>query len=184
MNAFFARNWFFIVATVAIAIGVHAVTLALLPNFVMAQLLDRLAREGGYNTMHHASRADDNSRIIVRPSPDLLYSICPFDLNSAHGAVHVQADVPDGTYWSVSLFSDNTNNFFVENDRQAKRGRVDFVIVGPRTGTVDDTDRWTPPQIYSPSIKGLVLVRTLINDESRFAEIDQARRRVTCTPYR
>ena len=62
--------------------------------------------------------ADENARAIVRPSPDLLYAGCAFDL--ADGPLRIQATVPRDTYWSLSMFAANTDNFFVVNDRAAK----------------------------------------------------------------
>jgi uncharacterized membrane protein len=183
MNAFFEKNWMFIAIAVALALVVHAVTLVDLPEAVMARALDDLSHGRGYNTIRHADRADANSRRIVRPSPDLFYSVCPFDLDQAHGALRVHADVPPGTYWSVSVFDAYTDNVFIENNRQATGGKVDFVIVGPKSGLIDGGKAHAPQQVYSPTTKGLVLFRTLIDDEANLPEIDAARRQATCAPY-
>jgi uncharacterized membrane protein len=37
--------------------------------------------------------------------------------------------------------------------------------------------------VMAPGRRGLVLFRTLINDESRVAEIDRARRSAACEPF-
>jgi len=182
MKAFLARNGIYFAAAAAIALGVHAATLFMLPHFVMVQALAKITQGGGYNVVRPIARADEHARTVVRPSPDLLYSTCPFDLSK--GALQVQATVPPGTYWSVSVFDADTNNIFVENDRQAKDGKVDFVVLPPSSGPLGKA--WVgPPRtaIRSPSVRGLVLFRTLINDESRLAEIDAARRNVTCGVY-
>jgi len=72
------------------------------------------------NTILHAPRPTSRSRGVVRPSPDMLYSICVYDLSAAGGAVRVSThDMPE-TYWSVSLFDVDTNNFYALNDRQGK----------------------------------------------------------------
>ena len=181
MKAFLARNGIYFAAAAAITLAVHVVTLFTLPHFVMAQALGKISQDGGYNAVRHIARADEHSRAVVRPSPDLLYSTCPFDLSK--GPLRVQATVPPGTYWSVSVFDANTNNIFVVNDRQAKDGKVDFVVLPPISAISGGsaTTFATPPNaIRSPSTKGLVLFRTLINDEARFAVIDAARRKVTC----
>ena len=194
MKNFLSRNGVYFAAAIAVAIAVHAASLVMLPHFIMAQTMRKIVGGGAYNVVHHVSRADEHSRVIVRPSPDMLYSICPFDLSK--GALRVQASVPQGTYWSVAVFDADTNNIFVENDRQIERaenlfrslgkafqgkpeyeGKVDFVIF--RAGSASDQLR-PPHWIPSPTEKGLVVFRTLINDESRFAEIDKARRKVRC----
>ena len=38
--------------------------------------------------------------------------------------------------------------------------------------------------VVAPTNKGIVLVRTLIDDETHFAEIDAARRHAACEAYR
>jgi uncharacterized membrane protein len=163
-----ALGW--IVATLAVAAVVHLGTVWYLPHFVMGRAL---AQMGAANTIHHGRRADASSHGVVRPSPDLLYSSCPYDLSK--GPLRVHAPVPTGTYWSVSAFDDNTNNFFVENDRQAKGGVVDFVLRGPgQHAQPRDT------VVRAPSERGLILFRTLIDDEAKFAQIDAQRRQATC----
>ncbi|HET7334907.1 MAG TPA: DUF1254 domain-containing protein [Rhizomicrobium sp.] len=163
-------------ATLLLAAAVHAATLYALPNIVMRTAI---ARIGAPNTIHHVKRADATSRGVVRPSPDLLYSICPFDLSD--GPLRVSAPVPADTYWSVSAFDGQTNNFFVKNDKQIS-GKTDFILAGP------GTDMKTLPanvvHVQSPTMSGLVLFRTLIFSERDFARIDTQRRQATCAPMR
>jgi uncharacterized membrane protein len=72
----------------------------------------------------------------------------------------------------------------VINDRQAKTGGVDFLIIGPHTGLFEDAVAGALPQVYSPSDRGLVLFRTLIDDEAHVTAIDAARRRAGCGAYK
>jgi uncharacterized membrane protein len=209
MKTFLARNGIYFAAAIVVALFVHAATVFMLPHFIMAQTMRKIVRDGVYNVVRHVARADEHSRVVVRPSPDLLYSICPFDLSK--GDLRVQAQVPPGTYWSVSVFDADTNNIFVENDRQARSGTVDFGIFAKSAdphvsfkfqGQIDfpNDPKTHKPKIVitysrppdpseplfefpSPTTKGLVLFRTLVNDESRFAEIDAARRKATCEVY-
>jgi uncharacterized membrane protein len=166
-----ALGWIgWLAATLAVAAIVHLGTVWYLPHFVMGRAL---AQMGAANTIHHGRRADASSHGVVRPSPDLLYSSCPYDLSK--GPLRVHAPVPPGTYWSVSAFDDNTNNFFVENDRQAKGGVADFVLLGPgQQAQPRDT------VVHAPSERGLILFRTLIDDEAKFAQIDAERRQAIC----
>ena len=41
----------------------------------------------------------------------------------------MHAVIPKDTYWSVSMFAANTDNFFVMNDRKARAPQVDLVLV-------------------------------------------------------
>lgn len=88
-------------------------------------------------------------------------------------------DMPE-TYWSVSVFDASTNNFYALNDRQAKAGAADFLLVGP--GRSAEAGRL--PVVVAPTNRGIVLFRTLVHDESRIAEIDAARHYAGCEPYK
>ena len=172
-----ARAWAgWIALTFVVAALVHAASLYALPYIVMSRTFSIV---GDRNTMHHVARADANARKIVRPSPDLLYSSCPYDLSK--GPVEVRSLIPHDTYWSVSAFDDDTNNWYVLDDRQTDRGRLDLVIEAP------DRDREVAATghrfvVTSPTRRGLILIRTLINDEDRFDQIDRTRRLATCGP--
>lgn len=160
----------------ASALLVHISALLLLPHYVMSQVLGRALDAGALNAIVHAPRVDAEARAIVRPSPDLYYSLCAFDL--AAGPLEVQAPVPQATYWSVSIYADNTDNFFVVNDLQTGLDSVDFLLVP--AGTRVKTDL---PVIQSPSRRGVVLFRTFIAGEERAGELDTARRAARCATY-
>lgn len=171
----------YIVAALAVAAAVHLGTVWYLPNMIMSRAM---AQMGAVNTIHHGQRATAAIHGVVRPSPDLLYSVCPFDLSK--GPLRVTAPVPAGTYWSVSMFDAKTNNFFVRNDTQVKGGKIDLLVTSADASGVE-------PYVASEKIAyyyvapeyshGLVVFRTLVNDESKFAQIDAARRKANCTVY-
>jgi uncharacterized membrane protein len=173
-------NWPWLAATLVVALVVHLAAVVLTPHFVMDLTLAGMSRRVGLNTIFHAPRATANSRAIVRPSPDLLYSTCPFDLS--RGPLLVWAHVPHGTYWSVSAFDADTNNFFVRNDRQASNGEVRFVLLAPHSDVTPNANG--AALVHSPTMRGLVLFRTLINDDADFAEIDAERRQAGCDTWR
>jgi uncharacterized membrane protein len=153
------RAWFgWIVLTLAIAAAVHVGSVYAIPYAAMELVTSRM---GSPNTMHQQSRPTAASRFVVRPSPDLLYSACSYDLSN--GPIEVKAAIPAGTYWSVSAFDNATNNWFVRNDRQMTGATLDLVIAPPGSNSSN------PPfaqrlVAVSPSMHGLVLIRNLIND--------------------
>ncbi len=168
-----------ILATLLVAIVVHLGSVWLLPQAIMYRTIDRIG-VAGMNQIHFGKRPDATARGVVRPSPDLLYSTCPYDLSAE--PLRVRSPVPNDTYWSVSLFDAATNNFYVLNDRQvyAKNSSVvDFVIVP--AGSTEYTEDM--PKVESPSTKGLVLFRTLVNSEKNLAAIDALRREATCSTW-
>jgi uncharacterized membrane protein len=174
-----ARSWKWIAATLLMAAVVHGATVLLLPRLIMLRTIAGISKQASVNTILHAPRPSSRSRGIVRPSPDMLYSICVYDLRAAGGAVRVSThDMPE-TYWSVSLFDFDTNNFYALNDRQAKAGTTDFLLALPEApiGSAG------LPVVVPPTDRGIVLFRTLINDERRMTEIDAKRQFAACGPY-
>jgi uncharacterized membrane protein len=110
---------------------------------------------------------------VVRPSPDLAYSTCVYDLSQ--GPVRISAaPTPGQGYVSVSVFAANTNNIAVF-DTTRKPDGIDFVLA--REG------QQTPPGaevVISPSNRGIVLDRRLAANDELFAAADQARRADKC----
>jgi uncharacterized membrane protein len=176
-----ARGWIaWVAATIVIAVLAHMASLHVLPRIIMHVAMHRM---GAVNTIHHQPRVTADSRGVVLPSPDLLYSACPFDLKD--GPLLVTAPVPQGTYWSVSVFDANTNNIFAMNDRQAKENVA--LVIFPPSGSKESASShggaWMhvmPKFVLSPTVHGLVLFRTLISNEKDFAKLDAVRRHANC----
>jgi len=123
------RRLFRILATLALAAVFHVFTVMALPTLTMVDL-DRKGKDMGRisNVLYHESRVTADSRVVVRPSPDFLYSVCAYDVSKA--PLRIRASVPD-TYWSLSFYASNTDNFFVISDREVKANPVDVLLVGP-----------------------------------------------------
>jgi uncharacterized membrane protein len=178
-----AREWAgWVTATLVVALAVHIASVRYLPRAIMHIALSHM---GAVNTIHHQRRPDAHTRGVVRPSPDLLYSACPFDLSK--GGLLVTAPVPPNTYWSVSVFDADTNNIFALNDRQARTDKVMLQIVRagrPMAALLGKKNepRFDDRDVISPTTRGIVLFRTLINNENNFAKIDAVRRRASCAP--
>ena len=169
---FLARGVLYIALALAIAAAVHVASVFYLPDLIMMRVMAKVG--GRANTMLHTPRPTEASRAVVRPSPDLLYSTCVYDLGRAGGRLRVHASAMPDTYWSVSAFDAHTDNFFVLDDRHAKGGRFDITLAAP--------DAARPGDIASPTARGIILVRTLIDDDTHLARIDAARRHARCEP--
>ncbi|MBY0279199.1 DUF1254 domain-containing protein [Candidatus Binatia bacterium] len=160
-----------------VAVVAHVSTVWLLPRVIMRIATNAMAAREGHNRAVFPPRADETARTIVRPSPDLLYAGCAFDL--ASGPVRLRAVVPKDTYWSLSMFGANTDNFFVVNDRVAQGGAVDLVLAPPGAKVALPAGATL---VEAPSMRGIVLTRTLIASAARLGELDEARRHFTCAP--
>lgn len=171
------KNWpYWTVATLALAGIFHIIAVLGFPYFIMDRLVAGAADGEGLNTAIHAERATSDARRVVRPSPDLIYTLCAFDLRE--GPLVLSAPVPD-TYWSLSMFSDNTDNFFVVNDQQLEKDTIELVLAR-RESQVQG--HFGVPIVVSPSDTGAILFRTLIASEDRFGELDALRRQANCEP--
>jgi uncharacterized membrane protein len=144
------------------------------PNFLMGVAMVRLDKAGP-NRFFHGPMATDSSRAIVRPSPDLAYSSCPFDL--AKGPVLIEVAPAPAPYWSLSIFDQRTDVAFVRNNRDTKGGSIRVVVARQ--------DQQVPAGVEVVRLddnRGIALVRILVESRDKFAAIDGARRASVCKP--
>jgi uncharacterized membrane protein len=165
------------VFTLALAALVHWAAVAYAPEFIMSRVMSGMARRS-LNTIAHVDRATAASRTVVKPSPDLLYSHCVFDLTRA--PLKVTTAAPDDTYWSVAFYAANTDNFFTLNDAAATGKPATIILVGQ--GQALQSQPEGTLIVSSPTTKGLVLFRTLIDNDAREPELDRLRRDAKCEP--
>ncbi|MDB5673306.1 MAG: hypothetical protein JWM65_288 [Sphingomonas bacterium] len=169
------RRWALPVLFGVLLAGVaHHVALVQTPRVLMALASRRISSAAGYNTLFQAPLPAAASRAIVRPSPDLAYSSCPFDLSNGPVLVDI-APVP-APYWSLSVFDPRTDVVFVRNNMQAGGKPIRIALIG-------DSGGQAPPG-YEPVLvkgnSGIALVRTLVDDRAHFPQIDTARRASSC----
>lgn len=171
------KTWpLWIAGTVALAAVFHIITVFALPYGIMNRAMAGISSQaGGLNKAVYPDRATSESRGIVRPSPDLLYTACVYDVSDR--PVRLTSPVPD-TYWSLSAFAANTDNFFVVNDRQVRSKRIEIILTGQEDLVVEGGH----PVIVAPSMRGIVLFRSLVASEDAAAEIDTLRRQANCEP--
>lgn len=168
-----ARRWAGpVAAALVLGIATYCVTLARTPQALMSAAFSRLAKQG-INRFAHLPLATDQSRAVVRPSPDLAYSTCPYDLGGGPVAVNV-APVP-ANYWSLSVFQANTDAAFVRNNVQSGGGPIAAIIALDGQATPPGV-----PVVRVKGARGVALIRILVDDRARFPAIDAARRGATC----
>jgi uncharacterized membrane protein len=143
------------------------------PRLLMSAALKRVERLGGVNALRHPPMATAEARAIVRPSPDLAYSSCLFDLSE--GPVLIEVAPAPAPYWSLSVFDARTDVAFVRNNRDSGGAPIRVVLalagqdvpVGVEAVRVDGA-------------RGIALIRILVETRDRFAAIDRARRASRC----
>ena len=169
------RNWLGPLAFGLIVAGVTAYgAIRAIPYGLMNVAIDRLG-QGGINRMSYGNLANPARQPVVRPSPDLAYSSCPYDLSAGPIAIDV-APVP-GRYTSLSIFDAATDVIFVRNDIEAE-GKPYRVILARNGQPV-------PPGaevVRTNHDKGIALIRLLLQDPSEIGKLDAVRRQSSCAP--
>lgn len=151
----------------------HVLFVQAFPRLVM--LVVGRVFNGPVNEMIHMPPTTASSRAVVRPSPDLLYSAVIYDVRKR--PLLIEAAIPE-TYWSISFFANNTDNYFVENDRDIAAPSVRFLLVakGGKAPSVPDGARVVEAQ----SAKGVVLLRSLVPDADRIDDLVAVQKQARC----
>lgn len=143
-----------------------------IPYGLMGIAIDRLG-QGGVNSMSYGNLATPERQPVVRPSPDLAYSSCPYDLSKGPVAIDV-VPVP-GRYSSLSIFDAATDVIFVRNDVEA--GGKPYRIVIARDGQI------VPPGaeiVRTNHDRGIALIRLLLKEPAEIGGLDAVRRQSSC----
>lgn len=167
------RRW---LGPILFALIVAAVTawavIVWIPYGLMNVAMDRLG-QGGINTMSYGNLATPERQPVVRPSPDLAYSSCPYDLSKGPVAINV-APVP-GRYSSLSVFDAATDVIFVRNDVEA--GGKPYRIIVARPG---QTVPVGSEVVRTNHDRGIALIRLLLKEPAEIGGLDAARRQSSC----
>lgn len=145
-----------------------------IPYGLMNVAMDRLG-QGGVNTMSHGNLASPQRQPVVRPSPDLAYSSCPYDLSA--GPVAIEVTPVAGRYSSLSVFDAATDVIFVRNDVEA--GGKPYRIVVARDGQAVPAGAEV---VRTDHDRGIALIRLLLRDPAEIGGLDAARRQSSCAP--
>ncbi len=161
---------------VASAVVGHVGLVVAVPHALMSVAMTRISGEDGtVNQFSFGPRTTKDSRGVVRPSPDLAYASCVYDLRNGPLLV-TAAPSPNQGYASLSVFAANTDNIAALDTRQYPQG-IRFVLA--RQGQPVPAGMQV---VESPSDKGIILDRRLAPTAELFTQVDQARRADSCAP--
>jgi uncharacterized membrane protein len=162
-------------ATLILAAGIHYAAVLIYPRALIAYVSGKIVGKVGKNAFHHGTRPTPKDRIVVLPSPDLIYSSAAFDLSE--GPVRITAPLT-GSYMSVSLYASNSDNFFVMNDQQVEDGKFDIILAKP--GAAVPEIRGTQV-VRAPSTTGIMLIRYFAGEGNKAEEIASRQKEITCS---
>ena len=150
--------------TVALSVGLHLLTMWRLPYFMTRRLAGKML----LNELRYANLRYAGEDKIPQDNPDTKVSATRYDVSDK--PLRLTCVIPQtDNYWSVSFFAQNTDNFFVLNDRKAARPALTLVLVGPGRHY---TARANEQVVQSPSATGVILIRMIVKDRYNKAEID------------
>ena len=162
-----------VATTLVVALLAHAGSTWYLPRYIMGRAMEVLGAKGEANRFQEWPLADATSRTIVRPSPDLMYSVCLVDVSQGPVRIHAPASAP---YTSVSVFAANSDNIFVMNDQALAPGADFDIWVGKPRQKVPVS----APSALLRSERGIVLIRRVVTDAEQAKAVDALRREARC----
>jgi uncharacterized membrane protein len=125
-----------------------------------------------------AKSGDDR---VVMTSPDMIYMLGVYDVRQEPVVIHCAVPASD-TYWCISLYRRNTDNFYVRNDRASREREFDLVLTGPQRGYHKVGNEEV---VRAPSSRGIVVIRAVIRDrgdEEEIARVQATLKQTTITP--
>ena len=165
----------------AVIVG-HVLTLKVVPGVIMKKAMQSMQAKG--LPMHKfvlGGRVTPQTQTVVRPAPDLVYSICLFDFSLTNRPLEIRAGFW-ADYGSVSFFDARTNNFAtvrVGADGQNADAKIYLIT--------KDIDKPTGSQggaqiIISPSERGLILIRRLAPTAEKYQQVQAVSKADLCQP--
>lgn len=162
-------------AALVIAAAAHLTIVSAVPSVLTGIAITRLS-DNGFNQWMRAPRVTEQSRTIVRPAPDFAYSACAYDFSKGPLMLRV---APWGDYWSLSLYAANSDNFFVIDDREARRG-ADIILVRAGRAAPETASR----VVESPSARGVALIRRLAPTATAYAAAAAVAQTDVCAAFK
>ena len=170
----------FVIFFIFIATIAHMATLRFVPGFVMNKALETLEERGApLHVFTSSPRITPQTQTVVRPSPDLAYALCPYDLKAAENGVRIRA-ARSKAYGSVSFYDANTNNFATFRlDEPTSQGLQSFHLSPPNAiPAIDDATT----AVISPTTRGVILIRRLAPTSEAHAETSALGAADLCAP--
>ncbi len=148
------------------ALALHFLFLFSIPGFIMARVNAVMDAEGlPYNQFIVSERSTPQNQPVVRPSPDLAYSMCRFDVSSE--PVLVKGAKWD-SYGSIAVFDSRTNNVFASSldENSGEPGAV--ILKLNSQSTANSAIDAQIPVVTVSNPQGVVLIRRLAPTQEEF----------------
>jgi hypothetical protein len=143
------------------------------PYALMRIAMKRIGDQGRVNAFLHGPPTRAERQPVVRPSPDLLYSTCVFDVSDGPVLLDVPP-IPDH-YWSVSVFDARTDVAAVRSDRDTGGGPARLALTARGQSAPAGYDA-----VPLEHARGIAVIRVLVSGEDDYRAVDPLRQQATC----
>ena len=150
----------------------HFAVLNLVPRVIMNKAMTAMEARGiAVHDFTLSPRLTPQTQTVVRPSPDLAYSICLFDFSKG-GVLHVAAG-PYDKYASISFFDAETNNFRTLRVGKGEAGAGKTAYLYPPKTLRSDMMIYEDMAfgVSAPTPQGIILIRRLAPAQADYEEV-------------
>ncbi|MFC4626089.1 hypothetical protein ACFO1V_12880 [Daeguia caeni] len=175
-------NWFqiLLLGLVGAAI-VHLAVIFLVPLYSDQNAWSRLETRGEPYVFQPIDRKDG---LGSDKDPLLRAAACRFDLAGGPVRITTSVTVP---FWSLSVYAPNGDNLYSINDDVFVQGKLDLIIADPigmaRLRVSEQQGENRPVMIEKDLGEGMVILRTLLPDQSWSKTIAHFFESAACRPY-
>ncbi|UTW56119.1 DUF1254 domain-containing protein [Kordiimonas sp. SCSIO 12610] len=176
------------------AVAAHYGALYLVPGVIMNRTFDAMEGRGiTTSAFTLVPRVTPENQTVVRPSPDLAYSICLFDFRDNQSPLNIHAtpwplqETEQQTgrregYASVSFFDARTNNFATVRVMADGTGSNITLMPPNSAGKYNIAVRkgYTLKVIEAPTEQGIILIRRLAASDSEYAKVQDLAKTDRC----
>lgn len=166
-----------------LAVIIHLGIVLFQPASDTKKWLAQLQAFGPANEIFQIPDITPQSTALAHASPDISYAFCRFDISGQ--PVRIVAKIPD-SYWSISMYSERSDNFYVINNRQAGQAELRLLLarINPdseNAGEIIDVPENTI-LVSAPSTSGLIVFRAAIPDNSSAEQVRKFLAASRCEP--
>lgn len=179
-------RWTTVAAGLIFGAVIHITAIFALPHMAENNAWLRVAQRLPANVIQPLPLASPEGQVLPYMAPDTYYALCRYDLTNGPVALRLPAV---GPRWSVSLYDELSQNFYVVTGRDVKRDNIDMLLNRPKleTDIVNPAAAITRAKsdiitVRVPKPEGLAVVRAPIEGIADAVQTSANIQRVTCAP--
>jgi uncharacterized membrane protein len=165
---------------------VHICATLAIPHLASTSAYERLVGQLRPHEMVIVPPPTPATQLLPYQEPDMVFAFCRYD--AARQPVVIRAVLPDGG-WTLGLYSEDGDNFYVIPGQDQRRIDVDVALIGsgdhslaPLADLRGADANLT--QIQLPAPTGIMIIRAPLKGEAYAATVQTQLARARCAPVR